>query len=647
MASSSSYRRGLLFLILLLGFSSCADGKAELIDLNQEALFIRKGFSVEWTRVCPERAPESVAGFSAPVSSWIKIEPARDRTAAIHDIFPDEDFATQEPPEFSIVVCFNASNRPLSEPAGIFLPGIGQNWQVFLNGVLQRSEWTHTSGKSGFRDRSMIKTAVAVSTELQPKNVLFLRVSGNPAADRTGMGIAGPFYISSFETAYEASLRPVWRTVFAVIYLLLGLFHLIAAFRDARHRIRLIFGFFLICLAGFFLLYPENPTSWMPDAHAARRVNRILLSAATMFFIPFVSLETFGRIPRFFKAGVLSNALLIFAIGFSSSSQIALLEKIHSVCEVLFILPFPFAIVPYHFIREVKKSEGSSRWKRILAALQMTPAGTMILFFVPMYIAHLADAYLYYGLHREAVVTELFMPLIVGHISSVITAAERMRILRDAEEKKALEAERLLDLMRERSRISADLHDSLGASLTDALVALRTAGNHAGGASALLDRVQNSVQSALTGLRDVVASVYDMDRFEGSGFSTTLRMSILRRYSSLDRNVTVHIEEDAKDLLQKVDNKIRTALYMIAREAASNDVRYGSGVSTWKIYSNGEGIALRLDAETGYEPNGRKGHGRWTIRERAAEVGASLIDEIVDKRYSLELSIPVPKTFTD
>ncbi|HMZ60670.1 MAG TPA: hypothetical protein PL048_17985, partial [Leptospiraceae bacterium] len=85
----------------------------------------------------------------------------------------------------------------------------------------------------------------------------------------------------------------------------------------------------------------------------------------------------------------------------------------------------------------------------------------------------------------------------------------------------------------------------------------------------------------------------------------------------------------------------------IIHEIANNDLKYGTGASSWKIQMDGNSMTVSFEAETVREEDrARSGKGQSTIKRRAAIIHSEFKHETVSGRYRAELIIPVADLFS-
>ncbi len=183
-------------------------------------------------------------------------------------------------------------------------------------------------------------------------------------------------------------------------------------------------------------------------------------------------------------------------------------------------------------------------------------------------------------------------------------------------------------LERTRSRIAMDLHDDIGASLTSISlmteVAQRVAGTATDEVHNYLARIGETSRELIDALGDIVWSVNP--RYD------TLQ-DVIRRLVHFGEEVCetrgIAFETVIAPELQKLTLSLehRRDLYLLFKEAITNAVRHSGAdrlVFALRNTSDGVAITLRDNGRSFVSSATPEGHGAYSMRERAARLGAQL-----------------------
>jgi len=174
----------------------------------------------------------------------------------------------------------------------------------------------------------------------------------------------------------------------------------------------------------------------------------------------------------------------------------------------------------------------------------------------------------------------------------------------------------------ERRRISRELHDSVGQSLTAARLALGKLKQKFTDAD--LDEVDRRVDEALNEVRTVSHLLHPAS-LELLG----LRSSILSYAEEFERRTGIRTSVDVPDALPKFDDVTNTALFRIIQECLTNAYRHAqaSAISI-RIGFGAEQFRMEVvDDGSGFQSHAREGVGIRGMRERVRELGGTLVVE--------------------
>lgn len=222
-------------------------------------------------------------------------------------------------------------------------------------------------------------------------------------------------------------------------------------------------------------------------------------------------------------------------------------------------------------------------------------------------------------------------------VTNLANLARNHRKLRDSE-RRILEAAK-----QERARINSDLHDHLGASLTDLVhlseAALKSEIIDAGFA----DKFHTKILGAVEMLRNDMLHLEDMDLLE-ENFLEGLNLILLRRYVDSNRELEF-IQPESPEPIQLKEPLLST-LYAVFKEIATNDLKYGTGKPRWSFSRDGERLHLYFTSLSHYKL-ARYGTGRGTagMARRLAAIGGKFhmtMENDVDLPCAIQIEIHAP-----
>lgn len=144
-----------------------------------------------------------------------------------------------------------------------------------------------------------------------------------------------------------------------------------------------------------------------------------------------------------------------------------------------------------------------------------------------------------------------------------------------------------------------DIHDSLGSELTDlVLLSQKLEKTPTEITTTQLQKLRQLSESALQSLRTQVQEEDQRDLFQES-LLDGIKLLIKKRYKLVGRNIELEwdsIEEDT--IIKIIEPEVAHHLIQIFKEVTTNDLRYGTGISKWKIDLNQIHILLQFSSES-------------------------------------------------
>jgi signal transduction histidine kinase/CheY-like chemotaxis protein len=221
-------------------------------NLMEAPAWVRRGFDPAELRRLPEAGPD-----------WYRFDtrPLRIMDSPLPDL-PRRPFLSprgREAEEFTILIGLELDAAFMSGLAGPGVsPGlsfacIGENWEIYLNGTLLRSE-LRLDGDGKIRSpRTWRDVYFPVERALlyEGANILALRIIGDPAYDATGLYYMSPYYLDDFRIIEERQRSPLLM-VLCGVFGFTGIYHLMLFFSVRRKRESFnlyysIFSFLLCC----------------------------------------------------------------------------------------------------------------------------------------------------------------------------------------------------------------------------------------------------------------------------------------------------------------------------------------------------------------------------------------------------------------
>ncbi|HMU82574.1 MAG TPA: SpoIIE family protein phosphatase, partial [Leptospiraceae bacterium] len=272
------FRREILLLLCFTSAPAFARMPVALENLRWSA---REGFVESYRQGLPSgTGTRSVDGF--PISMFTLFPCPTD--GFTHHFTISAPFEL-EPDDFSF-----------QEPAGIFLRGLGDNWELYVNGTLVHSEMNlNGGGQIAIRKTSMGKLIPFEKAILHKgTNTIVLHLAGTASiASAVNPAVPGLFFSKDYTMDRLSSLQHRYSEridlALLAVYLFFGLYHLVLFLGRRKDKYNLYFALFTISLAvyGFSRSYAIYDS--IEDSSLVTRVENASVALLIPLLIVFLS----------------------------------------------------------------------------------------------------------------------------------------------------------------------------------------------------------------------------------------------------------------------------------------------------------------------------------------------------------------------
>ncbi|BDA78681.1 hypothetical protein LPTSP3_g16110 [Leptospira kobayashii] len=221
-----------------------------------------------------------------------------------------------------------------------------------------------------------------------------------------------------------------------------------------------------------------------------------------------------------------------------------------------------------------------------------------------------------------------------------LRVSNMLRLLQSHKEHLERESEKKIAVGHVRQRINLDLHDHLGARLTDLKFLSEELLNKEGTDRVLFEKIIGNVNAAIQILRDQMLKIEDLGLLS-ENFIKGINLVMLRRYSDADRDFDFQADEKLIHFFssQRNENSM-IELYSIVNEITSNDLKYGEGVSKWNFLLEDNEILMNMKAGSRYRLQKHKtGRGTENLVFRISKLGGKMKLKLDENMYHMELKL--------
>jgi signal transduction histidine kinase/ActR/RegA family two-component response regulator len=329
------------------------------VNLMETEAFVRSGFD-----------REDINRMPLPGRGWKRFSggPLRIADSGLEDLPKGPALTLRGNPvrEFTLLFAFTMENRSIAylhehgeSVPGIYLSSVGDNWEIFLNGRLIRSEM-HLDERGRIRSG---RTWHSVFFPLERTffvpgiNILSFRIAGDPGYSGTGFYYAGPYYIDDY-SGIRSRHSDDLLTALCGIYFFVGLYHFMLFLSQKKETYNLYYSVFSVLLGCYSLTRSSVVFSLIPDTNITVRIlygSMFLMLPLMGAFIESLENKTISAVTGVFGlfCAVLSVTQAVFPLQYAE--DVLLLWQLSSLVYIVYVFGY---LLVFTFCRK-----GYLRWK--------------------------------------------------------------------------------------------------------------------------------------------------------------------------------------------------------------------------------------------------------------------------------------------
>jgi len=309
----------LLGLVLLFVFQTSRVGRGDPLyrDLTAQTAYAKLGFQPSYAQTTDPstlhwdliRAPHS-----GPITLSDLPEPAS------YARYGEFSIAQREIKEFTILIPFTldqAAAQKLDSESPVYpalhFAGIGENWEVFVNGHSVAREIFLDSAGHITQFRNVRNVSIPVEKEYlhEGENFLAIRILGAYSSKWTGLRYAEPYYLGS--SSYTLSnYTGISNMVLCAVFMLIALYHLLTYAFGRTDRYNLLFLGFTIIASLYYFTEAQVIYALLPNTVFNQLLNYALMYVLIFLGVAFLETTFNGKVSKITAAyGILSAALAV------------------------------------------------------------------------------------------------------------------------------------------------------------------------------------------------------------------------------------------------------------------------------------------------------------------------------------------------
>jgi signal transduction histidine kinase len=232
--------------------------------------------------------------------------------------------------------------EPQKEP-GIFLAGIGDNWEIYLNGalVISNIQDAYADEEITFhRSYRSVTARLDRDDLLAGTNIFVFRIIGATNGRDTGLYYSSPYYIGEYSNILQQR-SGIITMIFCTTFIFVGIYHFLLYFMRSSDKYNMAYGFFSISVAAYF--FSRSPAIYgiFENSAIALKIEYTALYALPFLLASFIELMNFEKLLLPTKIyGILYVILLALQAAFSIEFANDLLRvwQVIGVVMILYIL---------------------------------------------------------------------------------------------------------------------------------------------------------------------------------------------------------------------------------------------------------------------------------------------------------------------
>jgi len=296
--------------------------------------------------------------------------------------YPDE--------EFTFIVPFYISHDSYSyftndytELPSLYLESIGDNWEIYLNGTLIKSEMNLKNGEiEEHHNEVRVFFPFHLRVLHEGENVLTFRIVGDPTSKSTGFYWTKPYYIGSYtESAWQ---NDEYVTIaFVGVYLFMGLFHFFRFLLQRKESYNLYYALFSTLLGFYFSSRSVFIYNLIPNTLITSKIELcsvFLMAPAVIFFIEKYCINRIFLITKCWSAVYAVMAVLVLFFSFQFAQDMLIIWQLSSAPVAIIVIIFDGVIIFKIASRKLFEGKNERNILKIIGrTFLFTPTGNILL----------------------------------------------------------------------------------------------------------------------------------------------------------------------------------------------------------------------------------------------------------------------------
>jgi signal transduction histidine kinase len=373
------------------------------VDLRVSSLYARQGFDAQRVGEDPATSDDWDAVVLAGTTQSLlarDIIPATDNRSFLDTARgADKDF-TYATSFFVDAATLETIHATSSIVPCIYLAGIGEGWEVYLNGSLIANELYRDEDGAITQHRAWRSATLIVDDNLllEGDNLLVFHIVGPASGEYTGLTYRSPYYLGNYQDVYYGFDRLV-SIISCTIFIFVGFYHLLLFLMRLKDRYNLFYGLFSVCVGLYFFVRSPSVYMLIENTAITRRLEYALLYLLIFFALAFFETLNSNRVlwpTRIYGiiCAIIIAATTVFPLQFADN--LLLVWQYLAVLLLLYLIAYDLAFVffrtAYRTWKERDRAHNvMSLPRRIRYDLSRTALGNLFVVFIAASFTMLYD----------------------------------------------------------------------------------------------------------------------------------------------------------------------------------------------------------------------------------------------------------------
>jgi len=516
--------------------------------------------------------------------------------------------------DFTILIPFELSREKIDSlygdnpiAPGMYLAGIGENWEIYINGdLIAKQIYLNSENQiTSFRSQRGVSIPFDKRFLNEGVNQLVIHIMGARSSAFTGLFYTGPYYIGNYTQISSAGTNFL-TVALCTIFIFLGLYHILLYFLRQTDRYNILFGIFSGLLAAYY--FARSPVIYhvFDNTAVTQRIEYAGLYLYWFAFAVFLENLNFGKIKRATICyGAVCAVLIVLQCFFSIwfAGDLLGLWQVFGGAYMLYIVGYDLI---YTFIKNIrtqhKKGETDGKpsglRRLIWTGLKQTELGNIFIPMVIVFCTAFFDMADLAFLHTGALLTRYGFSILMLCMAFMLARKYTSRFEETSQMNEMLEVtvkqrtqqleEQVLvaeSASRAKSEFLSNMSHEIRTPL-NAVIGMTTIGKSASDMEKMLYSF-NKIGEASNHLLGIINDILDMSKIEAGKLELAAVNFRIRDVLSRVENV----------MRFKTDEKKQELTVTVADDLP--DILYGDDLRLAQVITNLVGNAVKFTPEKG------------------------------------------------